>query len=212
MIEYLDNIDRAATLFLNGFHTPWFDNLLFNYSKMWVWSPFYLIYIWHLAAKSGRKNLWWLAAIVLAILISDQISSGILKPTIERLRPSHDLLMRDLIHIVNEYRGGRFGFTSSHASNSVAAATILILIFKSMPQTIMLILWAAIMGYSRIYLGVHYLGDVLCGSLVGVFAGWLSYKLLSSRMNINYAPQHQRSINRDSSIALLVTIILLAII
>ncbi|MGL5893540.1 MAG: phosphatase PAP2 family protein, partial [Bacteroidales bacterium] len=80
MIEYLDNLDRAVTLFLNGFHTPWFDNLLFNYSKMWVWVPFYILYIVHLAIKSGRKNLWWLLAIVLTIFISDQISSGILKP------------------------------------------------------------------------------------------------------------------------------------
>jgi len=211
MIEYLDNLDRAATLFLNGFHTPWFDNLLFNYSKMWVWVPFYILYIVHLAIKSGRKNLWWLLAIVLTIFISDQISSGILKPLVERFRPSHDPEMKDLIHIVNGYRGGRFGFTSSHASNSVAAATLLMLIIRSRRQTIMLIVWAAIMGYSRIYLGVHYLGDVLCGSMIGVFAGWVSYSLLSSRMNLNFQIGEKDRIHRESLMVYVVTLILLAI-
>ncbi|MGL4410552.1 MAG: phosphatase PAP2 family protein [Bacteroidales bacterium] len=211
MIEYLDNLDRAVTLFLNGFHTPWFDNLLFNYSKMWVWVPFYILYIVHLAIKSGRKNLWWLLAIVLTIFISDQISSGILKPLVERFRPSHDPEMKDLIHIVNGYRGGRFGFTSSHASNSVAAATLLMLIIRSRRQTIMLIVWAAIMGYSRIYLGVHYLGDVLCGSMIGVFAGWVSYSLLSSRMNLNFQIGEKDRIHRESLMVYVVTLILLAI-
>lgn len=210
-MDYLDALDRTATLFINGIHAPWADGFIFNYSRMWVWAPFYLLYLGFLGRQSGRRNWWWLGAVVVAILISDQISSGLLKPMVERLRPSHNPELAELIHTVNGYRGGRFGFTSSHASNAVAAATLLIWILRTRWQITLLTLWALAMGYSRIYLGVHYLGDVLCGSLIGIFAGSTSYFLFKGKMNFRMKPKQSEEINRLSTALLLLLLLLFAL-
>ena len=113
----------------------------------------------------------------LVITLADQISSGICKPYFARFRPTQDPELMYLIDIVNGYRGGRFGFTSSHAANTFAVAVFLSLVIKSKPLTYILCIWACLNAYSRIYLGVHYPGDILFGTLTGIAVGGITYYL-----------------------------------
>lgn len=181
MLDAIVNWDRLFTVWINGFHSPFFDDFFFIYTQMWVWLPFYALYLVFLFKSNKKQSFWIVLSIGLTILLSDQISSGILKPLVERWRPSRDPELQDIIHIVNEYRGGKFGFTSSHASNTFAIATLLMLYMRDKYQCVLLTLWALVTGYTRIYLGVHFFGDVFCGSIIGVLCGLLVYQLFKKR-------------------------------
>jgi undecaprenyl-diphosphatase len=128
--------------------------------------------------KWGVRSLYVVAGIALCILLSDQISSSLLKPLVARLRPTHNPEIADLIHTVNGYCGGRYGFVSSHAANAATFVTFTALIFRNRYYSILLSLWAFLTAYSRVYLGVHYVGDVLCGALIGVLVGMGVYFVL----------------------------------
>jgi undecaprenyl-diphosphatase len=128
--------------------------------------------------KWGVRSLYVVAGIALCILLSDQISSSLLKPLVARLRPTYNPEIADLIHTVNGYRGGRYGFVSSHAANAATFVTFTALIFRNRYYSILLSLWAFLTAYSRVYLGVHYVGDVLCGALIGVLVGMGVYFVL----------------------------------
>ena len=114
----------------------------------------------------------------LAIGLSDFVASSVFKPMVERLRPSHVPELEGVLHIVNGYRGGQFGFMSSHAANSFALATFFALCMRSRSLSTVLFIWATLNAYSRIYLGVHYPGDVICGAALGSFSAYLAYFLL----------------------------------
>jgi undecaprenyl-diphosphatase len=120
--------------------------------------------------------------IALCILLSDQISSSVLKPLVARLRPTHNPKIADLIHVVNGYRGGLYGFVSSHAANAATFVTFTALLFRNKIYTILLSLWAFLTAYSRVYLGVHYVGDVLCGALIGVLVGVVVYVIFKKTL------------------------------
>jgi undecaprenyl-diphosphatase len=127
---------------------------------------------------------------VLVILVADQLSSGLIKHLVERLRPTREPALGDLIHTVNGYRGGMYGFVSSHAANSFAAITLISLIMRQRLVFFPLLVWALMQCYSRVYLGVHYPGDILGGIVVGVLAGWLVWLMmqwLQRRLKISNA-------------------------
>jgi undecaprenyl-diphosphatase len=134
--------------------------------------------------KDFRKE-WWvpLIGIALAILLADQITSSLMKPYFARLRPSQEPALVGIVHLVRDYngeiyRGGLYGFASSHAANTFATATFFTLLFRARHRWIYwLYLWAAGMTYTRIYLGAHYPGDILVGGIIGAASGFAGFSV-----------------------------------
>lgn len=177
MIEFLESIDRSLLLSINGWNSPFFDQLMWFISGKASWVPLYLILLFFIIKK--ERQYWWLAFIGLglAITLADQISVKAFKEVFERYRPSHNLELKGLLHHVKGYLGGTYGFVSSHAANTFAIAGFLFLFYKNRTASIALLLWAALVSYSRVYLGVHYPSDVVCGGLLGLTAGVLMHAL-----------------------------------
>ena len=175
--------DKVITLAINSCHSPFFDNFFYIYTQTWTWIPAILLLLVWMWRKWGVRSLYVVAGIALCILLSDQISSTLLKPLVARLRPTYNPEIADLIHTVNGYRGGRYGFVSSHAANAATFVTFTALVFRNRLYTILLSLWAFFTAYSRVYLGVHYVGDVLCGALIVVLVGMGVYFALKLLLN-----------------------------
>jgi undecaprenyl-diphosphatase len=169
MLEKLQAIDATLLLFFNGINNPFFDQLFYWISYKWTWVPFYLILAIFIFINYGNRLFPALVFIAFLILISDQLSSGVIKYAVMRLRPCHEPYLMDKIHLVNNSCGGPYGFVSSHAANSFALAIFLSSFFKRRKPYMKYILfsYAVIVSYSRIYMGVHYPGDILGGILVG---------------------------------------------
>jgi undecaprenyl-diphosphatase len=141
-----------------------------------IWVPLYLAILIYLGIKYKKKFLIILIFIILAATLSDQ-SSVIVKNIVLRLRPCHEPSLIGMVHLVNGECGGIYGFVSSHATNCFDVALLSLLFIKRRWFTVSIVLWACVIGYSRVYLGVHYPGDVICGSFLGAFIGWSIYSL-----------------------------------
>ncbi len=178
MLAELDRIDRQVLLFFNGFHADALDPVMYYITQTEFWIPLYLFLIYLMFRTHGKQAWWALAAIAVCILITDQATSAILKPLVARPRPSHEPSLEGILHLVNNYRGGKYGFASGHAANTFAVAMFVFLFFRDRYRMIWLVFaWAVIMTYTRLYLGVHYPGDILVGGLIGIGAGWFSFRL-----------------------------------
>lgn len=177
-MEELQQFDAGIFTALNGLHGLYFDSFMYLVTKIATWTPMILMLLYLLFLKKGwRKAVAVVLAVGLVILIADQVSASIIKPLVERARPSHNESLQSTIHIVNGYRGGPFGFVSSHAANCFGIALLLAMIFKNRLFTWTMVVWATLMCYSRIYLGVHYPGDIVCGAILGFLAAWLVYRI-----------------------------------
>ena len=175
MIDTLQNLDSEVFLFFNQAHCPFFDSFMSLYSGKFIWIPMYAaLLIVMLRRYPLIKVLFLLAGIALSITLADQICSSLIRPLCERLRPSNpDNPLAELTHIVDGYRGGAYGFPSCHAANSFALAVFAALMLRRRGFTLFIMLWAAVNCYSRIYLGVHYPGDLIVGALIGSAVGCL---------------------------------------
>ena len=178
MLETLKNIDTQLFLAINSHHNAMFDSIMWFCSGKLSWLPFYILLLAYIIYKYRKQSIFIILGIALMIAISDQISSGLIKNLVERLRPSHEPALEGLIHFVNGYMGGKYGFVSSHAANSFALALFTSLIFRNKIFTYSIFIWATVVAYSRIYLGVHYPDDVLGGIVVGIFSAILVFYLL----------------------------------
>ena len=173
MLESLKSIDTSLFLFLNGLHSAFFDQVMWLASGRFTWIPLYALLLWLLFGEH-RKHYWLvLLSIILMIVLSDQLCN-LFKETFMRLRPSNEPSLINLVHIVNGYTGGFYGFYSGHASNSFAVALFAIGMLKRFRNFLVpgMISFAVLVSYSRIYLGVHYPGDVLTGAITGSLIGW----------------------------------------
>jgi undecaprenyl-diphosphatase len=166
------NLDRDLFLFLNSTNSIFFDEVMWIVSQKESWFPFYIFIILYSFIKLSSKNFRiFFFSILISVGLSDFVTSGIMKPTFERLRPSHDKTLS--VHLVKNYHGGNYGFASSHASNSFAIATILFLFFRWK----LIFIWAFFVSYSRIYLGVHFPLDIFVGGIIGVFISFQTVKI-----------------------------------
>ena len=176
-------IDKELLIWINGFHTDWLDPIVLMVTKTAFWTPLYLLFIYFMFKYLDEQQ--WVAIVCasLTILLADQITSSIMKPLFHRLRPSQDPDIQNLLHLVANskgelYRGGLYGFASSHAANTFGISTYMWLMFKNKSKWIGLcFFWAALLTYTRLYLGVHFPGDILVGAVVGVLSGIASHKL-----------------------------------
>lgn len=177
LIHQLEQLDTQIFLFFNGFHNGYWDYFMMIYSDRFVWIPFYASFLFVMIKNFPAKVvLTTLVVISLIILFCDQTASSLLKPLVGRMRPSNpDNPISPMVHVVQGYRGGRFGFPSSHAANSWSMAFFAMYLVRRSKLTLFLSLWALLTCYSRMYLGVHYFGDVVVGTIIGFIYATIHY-------------------------------------
>lgn len=188
-ILWLSDIDARLLLIVNGAHSPFFDSVMWCISGRWIWVPFYAVLAYLLFRRmSWKRASICLVTIGLIILAADQTCATLIRPEIGRLRPANlNSPLSSFVHVVNGYRGGRYGFPSCHAANTFALAVFMSLVIRHKWFTVMMFSWAFIVSYSRMYLGVHYFGDLFCGATIGSLFAVLFYYLqnyLFKRLNI----------------------------
>lgn len=193
MKETIENIlplERDLFLLLNGSESPFLDDWMWTVSGRFVWIPLFLVILFLFFYKTPRKQALLVSLfIILVFVASDQFSSGLCKPFFERYRPTHHPDFKELVDIVNGYRGGRYGFISGHATNSFGLAVFLSLLFRNRAVTLTTLSWAALNSYTRVYLGVHFVSDILAGMLAGTLLAFLLYRLMMLLMKRTTAIQ-----------------------
>lgn len=193
-MDYLIHIDQQWLLAINGWHSEWADMLMWYISKSTTWLPLYALLIGLIVyrfgilspslCREGRRGssllrvLIILAGFAVAVGVSDFVSSGIIKPWVCRLRPTHEPALAGMLHLVNGYTGGLYGFVSSHAANTMACALLFALLYRNKYATVGLMLWVALNCYSRMYLGVHYPADIIGGLAIGALMATLTYGMV----------------------------------
>ena len=187
MIEQVIQWDRELLIALNGSSSLFLDGIMMAITKTATWIPLFacLLYV-VIKNNSWRNSLFIIIMVALLVTLCDQFASGFCKPYFHRLRPSQSPDLADVIDLVNGYRSGLYGFISSHASNTFGVCVFFKLLFRSRKVGLLLLLWACLSSYSRIYLGVHYPLDILMGTLWGVFCGmavYAFYRWLNRRYN-----------------------------
>ena len=162
------NLDADILLWINGHYCAWADTLMWYISHPMTWLPMYvlLMVILIIHYRSWKAMLLIILGFVLALSLSDIVCSSVLKPLVCRLRPTHEPAL-DPLHLVNGYVGGRYGFCSSHAANTMTCGLLFSLLYRNKIATAALMVWVALNCYSRMYLGAHYPGDIIVGLLVG---------------------------------------------
>ncbi len=180
MLDSLHQIDNQLLLQINGESTPFWDCFMWTVSAKETWIILYVSLLYVLIRNfSWRTTLVMFFTIVLTIVFTDQVCSTLIRPFAERLRPSNpDNPISSYVYIVNEYRGGKYGLPSCHSANTFGLAFMFILLIRNKLLSFSLIAWACLNCYSRMHLGVHYPGDLLCGMLVALVGATLIYRLM----------------------------------
>lgn len=181
MTHWLEELDRQLLLAINGAHCAIGDDFFWIVSGKLTWIPLYgMLLILAFRQFGTRGFIWFILFTVVTVALADLSSVHLFKNTVARYRPSHNLEIKDQLHLYvfsdgTNYRGGQFGFVSSHAANFAAIVTyVLLSLKKRIWLTVLLILSHLLICYSRIYLGVHYPADVAAGTLLGISAGTLT--------------------------------------
>lgn len=209
MFEQIIQIDKLWLLAVNGAHAPWADAFFWQVSQAATWLPLYALMVVCLFLKFRRQHTpiigsWQLPVMVIAVVMlaiavggADLICAQLIKPLVARPRPTHDAEIGALVHVVNNYRGGAYGFCSNHAANTMACAVLCSAVFMyGKPRrshlyiTLPLMLWVLLNCYSRMYLGVHYPLDIAAGLLVGTLMAWLVWRLGKGCLFPPCVPEH----------------------
>ena len=179
MLEKIKSLDTQLFLYLNSKHNAFVDPVMYWASDKLFWIPFYLLIAILLVKQYKKQCIPIFISIALLITLADQTASHLIKNSVQRLRPSHESALQGLIHLSEAGAGGTYGFISSHAANAFALTAFLFFILQKNFNWLKVILipWALLVSYSRIYNGVHYPLDVLVAMLLGIILGWLISKL-----------------------------------
>lgn len=178
-MQEIIQLDKDLFLYLNNLGDSSWDGFWKFVSYRFSWIPFYAFLLFLIWKNFGwKKTLVILVLTALMIVAADQLTN-ILKSNIKRLRPCFTEGFEGLIRPVGCERSGQYGFTSAHSANHFALAIFLGLIFRSRIKWLIyfLLIWAAVVAYSRIYLGVHFPLDIICGGIMGILFGLVAYKL-----------------------------------
>ncbi len=177
LLQRLVEWDQQWTLFLNAQGTPYWDSFMWVFTNKFTWIPMVLVLAFCIFSRPRKEVILTVLSIAILILLCDTVTSSIIKPWVARFRPAQDPFIGHLVRLVNDYKGGKYGFVSSHASNSFGIVCFTSLLFRNKLYAISAITWACINTYTRIYLGVHYILDVICGALFGILSAILIYQI-----------------------------------
>lgn len=182
-LAHLIQLDHEWTLALNGSDSIFWDNVMFTYTNTLSWTLVIItLFIVIFKNNTPQRGFAILLTMILLIAVADRLCSGLVKPLVARWRPTQDPELMYLVDIVRGYRGGLYGFFSGHACNTMCMATFLSWLFRYRNVTITLVFWSLSTTFTRIYLGVHHLGDILVGFTIGVLLGTLFYFLMTYLM------------------------------
>lgn len=173
----LESFDKQCLLAVNGSDSLFLDRMAHTLTTALTWLPLYLslFYIVLKNNDSVRKILYIVAAAAMCVLLAGTVDDVIVKPTVARWRPTHDPEIGMLVDIVDGYRGGRYGFFSAHAANTFSLAVLFCWMIRSRILSIALVIWSFTNCWTRLYLGVHFPGDILCGLTWGLIVGTFVY-------------------------------------
>lgn len=185
ILQTLIDWDTQVSLFINGMHCEYLDNFMMMFTGRAVWIPLYLsLAIIMFRNFPVKVNVICILFAIVLITCIDQISSSMLRPLLCRLRPANLANpISPLVHVVDGYRGGRYGFPSSHAANCWGAAFFVLYVFRRNVLSWVFCAWALLMCWSRVYLGVHYVGDILFGTFIGFICASLVYFVFQKSMH-----------------------------
>lgn len=218
-LESLITLDQELLTWFNGSDSLFLDNLVLSLTSGITWIPLYVSLF--ILVMKNNETMAQIALILccsaLCIVLSDGVADGIVKPLVGRFRPSNDPILKYTIDVASHYRGTGFSFFSAHAANTMSIAVFFAFLVRSRILTLSLLAWSLLNGWTRLYLGVHYPGDVICGFLWGALSGgiayWLFYKAyLKISPNLNYiSTQYTHSGYSKGDVDLVISVIVLTL-
>ena len=212
-VEKILPYERSLFLWLNEHHTEYWDIFMWIYSGKLIWLPLVIVsFIIFVYKIKWKEAVLLLICAALVGILCDYVSAQLIKPFFERPRPTHHPDFQNFVDTVKGYRGGKYGFISNHAANGFGVVTFISLLFKYRYLTITMIIWATTTAYSRIYLGVHFISDVVGGAIWGTLIGFLVYYIyLTSRQYILKVPKEDLKIpvySNDRAKVIIATIVI----
>lgn len=172
---------------INGsWHNSFFDTFFLLIREAALWIPFYIFLLLFITINFKRKGWWWAASLGLTVIISNYISSNLIKDHVLRLRPCHDPALFNKMRVLANYCPSSSSFTSSHATNHFAISIFIFLTFKNISGkwTVLIFLWAALISYAQVYVGVHFPTDVIAGAIAGTIIGYIAAKTFNKKVGL----------------------------